>query len=74
MPVTIEELNLFVDERGIVFEPIIADYLPDQYLQSKKYITRAFVMPLLPVSRYLSLPFFLPINFLFFGWQISIIR
>ena len=29
MPVTIEELNLFVDERGIVFEPIIADCLPD---------------------------------------------
>ena len=30
MSVTIEELNLFVDKRGIVFEPIIADYLPDQ--------------------------------------------
>ena len=29
MPVTIEELNLFVDKRGIVFEPIIADCLPD---------------------------------------------
>jgi UDP-2-acetamido-2,6-beta-L-arabino-hexul-4-ose reductase len=23
-------LNLFVDKRGIIFEPIIADYLPDQ--------------------------------------------
>ena len=30
MSVTIEELNLFVDKRGIVFEPIIADYLQDQ--------------------------------------------
>ena len=30
MPVTMDELNLFIDERGIVFEPIIADCLPDQ--------------------------------------------
>ncbi|MBW2411039.1 MAG: hypothetical protein JRF72_14660 [Deltaproteobacteria bacterium] len=30
MSVTIDDLNLFVDERGIIFEPIIADCLPDQ--------------------------------------------
>ena len=30
MSVSIEELNVFVDERGIVFEPIIADYLAHQ--------------------------------------------
>ena len=30
MSVTIDELNLFVDERGTIFEPISADYLPDQ--------------------------------------------
>ncbi len=30
MSVTIDDLKVFIDERGIIFEPIIADYLPDQ--------------------------------------------
>jgi len=30
MPVTIDDLKVFTDERGIIFEPIIADCLPDQ--------------------------------------------
>ena len=30
MSVTIDNLNLFADERGVVIEPIIEDSLPDQ--------------------------------------------